>query len=96
MTVPHLRTSDAFSDTDPHQIQLHGTDAGAAHVHIASGGATATNGDAVDLKGWPTTFDYNADGTVNYAEVTGSTGTYRQTYTYVSGNLTASTGWVKQ
>jgi len=41
-------------------------------------------------------FNYNVDGTINYIDKT-STGadTYRITFTYVSGDLTAISSWVK-
>ena len=45
---------------------------------------------------WPQTYNYNADGTLNYEEITDGTSTWRRTYTYVGGQVTAITAWVKQ
>lgn len=39
---------------------------------------------------------YNPDGTLNYIQVVYQGKTYRQTYTYTSGNLTGISRWVKQ
>jgi hypothetical protein len=66
-----------------------------AEVVVAQQVATATNGDYIpdDL---PQTYTYNGDGTLNYAEVTDGVKTWRQTYTYTSGKVTAISGWVLQ
>jgi hypothetical protein len=42
------------------------------------------------------TINYNSDGTVNYIEVTINGATYRQTYTYTNGVVTAISKWVRQ
>jgi len=58
--------------------------------------AIATDGSGIDLDGAPTRFFYNGDGTVNYIEVTSSGNTYRQTFTWESGNISVISSWVKQ
>jgi hypothetical protein len=46
----------------------------------------------------PQTLIYNADGTLNYvlAGPDQNGNTYKQTYTYTSGQLTGISAWVKQ
>jgi hypothetical protein len=51
----------------------------------------------------PQTISYNADGTVNYFQVTVPAipgaytgGVYRQTFTYSGGNVTGISAWVLQ
>lgn len=39
---------------------------------------------------------YNADGTLNYIQVTDGANIYRQTLTYTSGRVSAISEWVKQ
>lgn len=56
----------------------------------------ASDGEFLVLDELPQTLTYNADGTVNYVEVTANSRVYRQTYTYTSGKVTAISGWVKQ
>lgn len=41
-------------------------------------------------------YTYNADGTINYATVSHDGKTWRKTYTYSSGRVTAVSGWVLQ
>ena len=55
-----------------------------------------TQGTAIDIDSLPLTYTYNADGTLNYAQVTDGVKTWRQTYTYTSGKVTAISGWVLQ
>lgn len=97
--MTQLVTGDtAPGDTEARQVRQRGTPEGAAHVHIASGGGSFmadTDGDSFSLDD-PAEFDYNADGTVNYVEVTSGDVVRRRTFTYTDGNLTSYTGWVKQ
>lgn len=44
----------------------------------------------------PQTFSYNGDGTINYISVTDGVRTWRQSYTWSSGNLTSISAWVLQ
>lgn len=51
----------------------------------------------------PQTMTYNGDGTLNYVEVTipaslssAPGGTYRRTFSYTAGKVTAVSAWVKQ
>lgn len=68
---------------------------GAAYVEqlVDSTGATATVSFA---ETGAQTLNYNADGTLNYIQVTNSMGTWRQTFSYTSGKVTAISEWVKQ
>ena len=56
----------------------------------------------VDIDSLPQTLGYNADGTLAYVQVvvpgsgTYPQATYRQSMTYVNGQLTGIGGWVKQ
>lgn len=57
----------------------------------------------VDIDQLPQTLSYNGDGTLAYVQVVvpaipGSYpgGTYRQSYSYTSGNLTGISEWVLQ
>lgn len=56
----------------------------------------ASDGEFLVLDELPQALAYNADGTLNYVEVTKDSKTYRQTYTYTSGKVTAISTWVKQ
>lgn len=61
------------------------------------GATQATNGDIIEnIDSMPVAYTYNADNTVATATVTVGAKTYKQTYTYVAGNVTAISGWVKQ
>lgn len=42
------------------------------------------------------TLVYNADSTLSYVQVTYSANTYRLSLTYLAGQVTAISGWVKQ
>lgn len=50
----------------------------------------------LNLDGIPQTYVYNADGTLNYIQVTQGVNTWRQTYTYTGGKITGISAWVKQ
>lgn len=41
-------------------------------------------------------YSYNGDGTISYIQVVHDTVTYRQTFTYLSGTLSAISKWVAQ
>ena len=58
--------------------------------------AIGSDGQAIDLDSAPTTITYNGDNTIATSTVTWAGKTYTQTYTYTSGLLTSSSGWVKQ
>ena len=78
----------------------------AASLPLPSGAATAANqgrsyvvasdGVLLDLSSLAQNLNYNSDGTVNYVQVVNGADTYRQTLTWVSGQLTAISKWVKQ
>ena len=55
----------------------------------------ATNGESFPADG-PTAIAYNGDGTIQHVTITSGAASYRQTWTWTSGNVTAITGWVKQ
>lgn len=55
-----------------------------------------SDGKQLPLLSLPQTFTYNADGSLNYAQILYAGSTYRQTYTYTAGNLTGLSEWVKQ
>jgi hypothetical protein len=57
--------------------------------------ATATDGSTLDLDSLPTTYNWTGD-ELNYVEVVSGGNTYRQTYTYTDGKVTAISAWVKQ
>jgi len=56
---------------------------------------TADNGTNLDIEDLVQTLAWNADGTLNYIEVSLG-GTYRQTYTWTSGKLTSISKWELQ
>lgn len=56
----------------------------------------ADNGDILDLESAAMAFSYNADGTVNYCEVSDFGNTYRQTFSYANGQVSNVSRWVKQ
>lgn len=58
--------------------------------------ALGDDGSLLDLDSWAHTLAYNADGTLNYDEVTDGTNSWRQTMTWSSGNLTGTSAWVLQ
>ena len=58
--------------------------------------ATASDGTELDLPDLTIAYVYNADGTLQYSQVSTQGNTYRQTYTYTSGNVTNVTRWTKQ
>lgn len=46
---------------------------------------------------WGVTFTYNGDGTVNYAQTTNGSNTWRRTYTYDGAKrITAESVWTRQ
>lgn len=55
----------------------------------------STTGDHIpeDL---PVSYNWNADNTINYLQVTDGIKTWRNTYTYSGGNLVSESGWVLQ
>ena len=56
--------------------------------------AMGSDGQSIDLDSAPATYTYNGDDTVATCTVVWAGKTYTQTYTYVGGNMTESTGWV--
>lgn len=56
----------------------------------------ASDGERIAVDSLDQSFNYNADGSLNYIQVTHSGANYRQTYTYTSGKLTGISKWVKQ
>ena len=59
--------------------------------------------DGQNIDELPQAFSYNEDGTLAYVEVTTPTisgsyagGTYRRSFTYTSGQVTAISAWTKQ
>lgn len=56
----------------------------------------ATNGDILDLESAAMAFSYNADGTVSYCEISNFGNTYRQTFSYMNGQVFSVSRWVKQ
>ncbi len=54
------------------------------------------DGQRFDPEALPQTITYNADGTLNYIQVSGIGGTYRQTMSYTGGKITGVSGWVRQ
>lgn len=61
-----------------------------------SNGQIASDGLVIYPDSLAQSLAYNSDGTLNYIEVVASSGTYRQTLTYTSGNLSGVSTWVKQ
>lgn len=57
---------------------------------------TVPDGSAIDPDSLSKSYNYNSDGSLNYAEVTDGSKTYRQTYTWANGNLTSISAWTKQ
>jgi hypothetical protein len=57
--------------------------------------ATASDGSTLDLDSLPTTIVWDGD-EIDYIQVTSGGNTYRQTYTYTAGKVTAISAWVKQ
>lgn len=57
---------------------------------------TVPDGKAIDITSLEQVLVYNADNTLNYIQVTVGESIYRQTMTYVAGNLTKISAWVKQ
>jgi len=55
-----------------------------------------SEGRPINPDSWPHTYDWNADGTLNYEEVSNGVGTWRKTYAYNNGQLFTTTAWVKQ
>lgn len=55
-----------------------------------------STGAAIAPDSWPRTFTYNADGTLNYEQVTDGTSTWRKTYGYAAGKVSSESDWVKQ
>jgi YD repeat-containing protein len=53
-------------------------------------------GEVISPDSWPHTYSWNADGSLNYEEVTDGASTWRKTYTYASGQLVSESAWVKQ
>lgn len=49
-----------------------------------------------DFTEQPQVFSYNSDGTLAYIQVVIDGQTYRQSFTYTSGNLTLISNWVRQ
>lgn len=49
-----------------------------------------------DLSGRARSYAWNTDGTLNYVEEIRSGVTFRRTYTYTNGNVTAVSDWVQQ
>jgi len=64
-------------------------------VRPAGNYIVATNGDVFNGDG-PTVYDRAGDGTINHVEITDGGSTYRQTWTWTDGYLTATSGWVLQ
>jgi hypothetical protein len=58
--------------------------------------AMGSDGQSIDLDSAPATYTYNVDNTLATATVVWAGNTYTQSYTYTSGLLTSSSGWVKQ
>lgn len=56
----------------------------------------ASDGEAIPLDMLAQSLVYNSDNTLNYVQVVFAGVTYRQTFTYTSGNLTGISAWVKQ
>ena len=59
--------------------------------------------DGQNVDDLPQVLNYNGDGTLNYVQITTvaipsayAGGTYRKTYTYTSGKVTAVSDWIKQ
>lgn len=67
-----------------------------APVVVAAGGAAGSDGIALNLDALAQSLVYNGDGTLQYIQVVSGGNTYRQTFTYTSGSLTAISAWVKQ
>ena len=60
------------------------------------GVALASDGVYLPLDDLAQTLAYNADGTLNYVQVTYNGNNYRQTLTYTSGQVAGITNWVRQ
>lgn len=56
----------------------------------------ASDGVFVPIGSLAQTLTYNADGTVNYVQVTYNALVYRQTFNYSAGQLTNISAWVLQ
>lgn len=56
----------------------------------------ASDGKLIKPDAHAQTLAYNADGTLNYVEITVNGLVYRQTLTYTSGKVTGISEWVKQ
>lgn len=80
------------------QIQLYDAATGAFRMATASdfGSPAASDGAALNIDSLAQTLAWNADGTINYVQVVSGGNTYRQTYTYTSGQVTGISAWVKQ
>jgi len=59
-------------------------------------GTKTSDGSIINVESLPKTLAYNADGTLNYTQITDGVSIWRQTLTYASGKVTAISGWVKQ
>ena len=71
-------------------------DSGPSYRPVTIGVSDSTGAFLVQPDAWARTYNYNGDSTLNYEEITNTVGTWRRTYTYSSGLVTAITGWVKQ
>ena len=92
--MARLEIQDGAADpTRPFRVAK-GSD-GALHVKLVGEGAIAADGALIDLSG-AMTIAYNGDNTIQYIEVEQDGTTYRQTFSYTSGNLTGLSEWEAQ
>jgi hypothetical protein len=67
-----------------------------AEVVQSYSGTKTSDGSIVNVESLPQTLAYNADGTLNYIQITDGVSIWRQTLTYASGKVVAISKWVKQ
>ena len=68
----------------------------AVDVVASTRGVKALDGKIVFPDDWAQSFTYNDDGTLKDQTITDTIVTYKQTYTYSNGKITAVSGWVAQ
>jgi hypothetical protein len=64
------------------------------HIHVEH--VLDSTGNPFPLASLPQAFAYNEDDTLDYIEVTDGTRTWRQTYSYDDGKVSAISAWVPQ
>lgn len=72
-------------------------DAAGTYAEVVASAAVlySTTGEPFLADG-PASYNYNADGTINYVQIAAGSDSFRQTWTWTNGQLTSTSGWVKQ